>query len=104
MGGNGKEVDLNSPWDLVHLNGHLFIAMAGFHQLWDMDLAAGDLYPIAGTGREGLLDGPVEYVWLAQPSGIATDGERLYFADSESSAIRMMSLDEASRVDHYRGP
>ncbi len=103
VGGNGKEVDLNSPWDLVHLGGHLFIAMAGFHQLWDMDLAAGDLYPIAGTGREGLLDGPVEYVWLAQPSGIATDGEQLYFADSESSAIRMMSLDEASRVDTIVG-
>ena len=92
MGGIATEVDLNSPWDLTLFDGRLYIAMAGFHQLWEMDLASGEVYPIAGTGREGLLDGPVEYVWLAQPSGITTDGLTLYFADSESSAIRMMGL------------
>ncbi len=103
MGGEGKSIELNSPWDLVYNNGLLFIAMAGFHQLWEMDLAGGQLYPILGTGREGLLDGPVEYVWLAQPSGIATDGERLYFADSESSAVRTMQLGENSRLDTIVG-
>ena len=72
--------------------------MAGFHQLWDMDLSTGEIQPIAGTGREGLLDGPVEYVWLAQPSGITTDGRRLYFADSETSSVRMMEPGEDGRV------
>ena len=77
--------------------------MAGFHQLWEMDLASGEVYPIAGTGREGLLDGPVEYVWLAQPSGITTDGRTLYFADSESSAIRMFEPVESGRLETIVG-
>ena len=103
IGGAGKEVELNSPWDLVHDDGWLYIAMAGFHQLWDMDLSTGEIQPIAGTGREGLLDGPVEYVWLAQPSGITTDGRRLYFADSETSSVRMMEPGEDGRVDTIVG-
>ena len=103
VGGAGAEVDLNSPWDLVILDGRLAIAMAGFHQLWEMDLSSGEVYPIAGTGREGLLDGPIEYVWLAQPSGITTDGRALYFADSESSSIRTMALGESPRLDTIVG-
>ncbi len=103
LGGAGREVALNSPWDLVHVDGRLDIAMAGFHQLWEMDLSSGEVYPIAGTGREGLLDGPVEYVWLAQPSGITTDGRTLYFADSESSAIRMFDPVETGRLDTIVG-
>lgn len=103
LGGEGRDVALNSPWDLAHVDGRLDIAMAGFHQLWEMDLSSGEVYPIAGTGREGLLDGPVEYVWLAQPSGIITDGRTLYFADSESSAIRMFDPVETGRLDTIVG-
>ena len=39
-GGVGS-VDLNSPWDLTCLDGMLYIAMAGFHQLWVMHLESG---------------------------------------------------------------
>ena len=103
MGGDAREVDLNSPWDVAHKDGRLYIAMAGFHQLWEMDPSAGEIHPIAGTGREGLLDGIVEYVWLAQPSGIATDGATLYFVDSETSSIRMMEPGDNARIDTIVG-
>ena len=103
VGGNGREVDLNSPWDVTHMDGRLYIAMAGFHQLWEMDLSNGEIHPIAGTGREGLLDGIVEYVWLAQPSGITTDGATLYFVDSETSSIRMMEPGDNARIDTIVG-
>ena len=35
---------------------------------------------------------------LAQPSGITTDGNRLYFADSETSSIRSADLEPTGRV------
>ena len=35
---------------------------------------------------------------MAQPSGIVTDGELLYFTDSETSAIRSADLDPNGRV------
>ncbi|MGA9098215.1 MAG: thioredoxin-like domain-containing protein [Methanotrichaceae archaeon] len=92
-GGKGSEVSLNSPWDLTILGKHLYIAMAGSHQLWRMNLD--DFYPevYAGSGIEGLLDGPRLSASLAQPSGITTDGKAIYFADSEVSAIRVVEED-----------
>ena len=80
--------DLNSPWDLVVLNGILVIAMAGCHQVWGLDLDRGALALVCGTGREALVDGPRLEACMNQPSGITTDGTLLYVADSEASAIR----------------
>jgi len=90
--GRGREVALNSPWDLALVGRELYMAMAGSHQIWVMDLGTGELGPFAGTGREALLDGPREMGALAQPSGLATDGRVLYVADSEISAIRRIEL------------
>jgi DNA-binding beta-propeller fold protein YncE len=96
--GPGLATELNSPWDLVACDGTLYIAMAGTHQLWSMTLADGVVEPFAGSGREALTDGPLASAALAQPSGITTDGAKLYFADSETSSIRSADLDPAGRV------
>jgi DNA-binding beta-propeller fold protein YncE len=87
-GGVGTAALLNSPWDLLERDGWLYIAMAGSHQLWRMELATGEVGPFVGSGRENIDDGLNQRATLAQPSGLTTDGQRLYFADSESSAIR----------------
>ncbi|MBE7514115.1 MAG: redoxin domain-containing protein [Anaerolineales bacterium] len=94
-GGAALETPLNSPWDVVFYGGKLYIAMAGHHQLWVMDIAAGEVQPFVGSGQEGLVDGVHRESLLAQPSGITTDGTYLYFADSEASAIRRAALDPA---------
>ncbi len=87
-GGVGTEAALSSPWDLLARDGWLYIAMAGIHQLWRMNLVTGEVGPFVGSGRENIDDGPNARATLAQPSGLTTDGNRLFFADSESSAIR----------------
>jgi DNA-binding beta-propeller fold protein YncE len=98
QGGPARRVGLNSPWDL-YLHGHkLFIAMAGHHQIWSMDLEKGTLLPFAGTGREDLEDGPLPFSCFAQPSGLASDGTTLYVADSEISAVRALPLDGRGTV------
>ena len=86
--GEALATDLNSPWDLVALNGILYIAIAGCHQVWGLDLTQGTLECVCGTGREALEDGPRLEACMNQPSGITTDGTLLYVADSEASAIR----------------
>jgi DNA-binding beta-propeller fold protein YncE len=113
-GSTAREVPLSSPWDLAFLPdpsagplteagshvdlhddaGLLFVAMAGTHQIWVMDLRAGAILPFAGTGREALVDGPRESACFAQPSGLALDraGKTLYVADSETSALRAIDL------------
>ena len=100
--GPGRSVELNSPWDVVADRGTLYITMAGAHQVWSMDLTGGDVGPFAGSGGESLLDGPLMSATLAQPSGItmgdSRSGDRLYFADSETSSIRSADLSSSGRV------
>ena len=98
VGGVGMAVPINSPWDLLVHDGALYVAMAGFHQIWRMDLKTWRLDPYAGSGREDRFDGPHARAALAQPSGLASDGARLYVADSEVSAIRTVDLDPTGRV------
>lgn len=87
-----KETPLNSPWDVLWHTGVLYIAMAGQHQLWKYEPDKNLLELYAGTGREALTDGKRWNAALNQPSGLATDGKRLYFADSEASAIRYVDF------------
>ncbi|MEV4559889.1 NHL domain-containing thioredoxin family protein [Kitasatospora sp. NPDC049285] len=91
--GTARGVDLSSPWDVAFFGGRVWIAMAGVHQLWAFDPAAGTVAVAAGTTNEGLVDGPAAEAWFAQPSGLAVsaDGERLWVADSETSALRWVS-------------
>ncbi|MFF2381531.1 NHL domain-containing thioredoxin family protein [Streptomyces sp. NPDC058108] len=91
--GPAHEVDLSSPWDVAFFGGRVWIAMAGVHQLWAYDPAAGTVEVAAGTTNEGLVDGPPAEAWFAQPSGLAATGDRLWVADSETSALRWVDLD-----------
>ncbi|MEV8308138.1 NHL domain-containing thioredoxin family protein [Streptomyces flavidovirens] len=88
--GPARDVDLSSPWDVAWWQGKVWIAMAGVHQLWTYDFEAGTVQVAAGTTNEGLVDGPTAEAWFAQPSGLAVspDGDRLWVADSETSALR----------------
>ncbi|WP_097884410.1 NHL domain-containing thioredoxin family protein [Streptomyces sp. st140] len=94
--GPAREVDLSSPWDLAWFGDRLWIAMAGVHQLWTYDPESATVRVAAGTTNEGLVDGPAAEAWFAQPSGLAVsaDGERLWVADSETSALRWVDRDE----------
>jgi thiol-disulfide isomerase/thioredoxin len=91
-GSDADTVDLSSPWDVAWYgdehDGRLVVAMAGVHQLWTVDPVAGTARPWAGTTTESLRDGPVADAWMAQPSGLAADGDRLWVVDAESSALR----------------
>ncbi|MDX3236585.1 redoxin domain-containing protein [Streptomyces sp. ME03-5709C] len=88
--------DLSSPWDVAWWDGKVWIAMAGVHQLWTYDPADGTVAVAAGTTNEGLVDGPAEQAWFAQPSGLAAAGERLWVADSETSALRWVERAEGA--------
>ncbi|MEU5594244.1 NHL domain-containing thioredoxin family protein [Streptomyces sp. NPDC020298] len=91
--GPAREVDLSSPWDVAVFGGKVWIAMAGVHQLWAYDPAEGTVTVTAGTTNEGLVDGPGAEAWFAQPSGLAATPDRLWLADSETSALRWVDLD-----------
>jgi thiol-disulfide isomerase/thioredoxin len=86
--------DLSSPWDLAWFDDKVIIAMAGIHQLWWFDPIKRTVGVYAGTTVESLRDGPIPDVWMAQPSGLSVGGDRLWIADSETSALRWISAGE----------
>jgi len=90
--GPARSVALSSPWDLQLVGRVLYIAMAGPHQIWKMDLDKNEVSTFAGSGREARLDGSLSEAGFAQPSGIASDGKTLYVADSESNIIRAIDI------------
>ena len=92
---------INSPWDLWIHEEDLYIAMAGPHQIWKMSLDESRIGPYAGNGREDIVDGPLlprqpyaqGFASFAQPSGLSSDGQWLFVADSEGSSIRAVPFD-----------
>ncbi|OQV12080.1 NHL repeat-containing protein 2 [Hypsibius exemplaris] len=112
---------LNSPWDCCLVNSSasppqdpdvLLIAMSGCHQIWmlalrngvrwykrDETFPAGACVRLYGSGQEEHRNNMYAFkAGFAQPSGLAFDPDNmlLYVADSESSAIRVISLLEGS--------
>ena len=96
--GMARATALNSPWDLQLVGRTLYIAMAGPHQIWQLDLNLREVSPFAGSGREARADGPVAEAAFAQPSALATDGKTLYVSDAEANIIRAINLDASPKV------
>ncbi len=103
MGGAALETSLSSPWDLQLASRLLFVAMAGLHQIWMLDLDQRLVMSYAGSGREARVDGPADEAAFAQPSGLALNDRTLYVADSESNIIRAITLPPSNDVRTLAG-
>lgn len=102
----GKSQALSSPWDVEVADGILYVAMAGTHQIWSLELPkrgqprvyTSKWQVFSGSGRELEKNSVVgrTAAW-AQPSHLSfgSNGE-LYVADSESSSVRAISLASTS--------
>jgi DNA-binding beta-propeller fold protein YncE len=100
-GGPALTTPLSSPWDLALAGRALYVAMAGPHQVWKLDLDTRQVSLYAGTGREARSDGKrlgdfkdPEAATFAQPSGLAFGDATLYVADSESNIVRAVTGEE----------
>ncbi len=88
LSGPARTIPLNSPWDLQLVGRTLYIAMAGPHQIWKLDLDKQEVSTFAGSGREARMDGELAKAGFAQPSGLAVEGKTLFVADSEANIVR----------------
>jgi len=90
--GPAMKIALNSPWDLQLVGRTLYIAMAGPHQIWQLDLDKKEVSTYAGSGREARIDGARDEAAFAQPSALASDGKALFVSDAEANIIRAIDL------------
>lgn len=87
-----KDVAMSAPSAIVGIGERLYFAVAGQHQIWQLDLVHNRLGLLAGNGQLGLVDGEGVAASLAQPSGLAVLGQQLVVADAAASAIRLVRL------------
>ena len=85
-----SDVDLASPHDVLWWQGQLVVAVAGLHQLAFFDAIGptSRLAAVVGTSAEGLKDGPARRSRLATPTALSAGADRLWFVDTDSSALR----------------
>lgn len=93
---DARDVELRSPWAVELAAGIVFIAMAGTHQIWAFVPEDGTIAVFAGSGREAIDDGAFHEATFAQPTGLAAADSKLYVADSETSAVRVIDLRTAT--------
>ncbi len=95
---------ISSPWDIEVIDNNLYFANAGSHQIGILDLNKEEHQNFAGSGREDIIDGEISKAALAQTSGLwaSDDKNKLYFADSETSSIRVIDL-KTNRMESLIG-
>lgn len=75
--------------------GNLWLALREGNAVYKLDLKAGTIHHIAGTGKQGFTGngGPAKLATLAGPKGLSIGPNgNVYLADTESHSIRMIDL------------
>ena len=89
-----RSASMASPLDLAVLGERLYVAMAGAHQVWQLDLGRGSMSLFAANGREDAVDGTGSFCSFAQPSALAVTPDLLFVLDAASSALRSVRLSD----------
>ena len=87
---------LNGPRAMaLDPNGNLYLALREGNAIYRIDLAAQTIHHVAGTGERGHTGdgGPAARATLGGPKGLAYAADRLYIADTENHAIRLIDLE-----------
>ena len=87
---------LNGPRAMaLDPNGNLYLALREGNAIYRIDLAAQTIHHVAGTGEGGHTGdgGPAVRATLGGPKGLAYAAGRLYIADTENHAIRVIDLE-----------
>src|SRR5882762_5887129 len=88
--GSGNDVRLQHPLGLARWNDKLLIADTYNHKIKLLDPAARSVKSFAGAGKPGQVDGAKASFY--EPGGLAVAGDKLYVADTNNHAIRVVDL------------
>ena len=90
--------ELNCPMGLCYKDGFLYIAETGNNRILKVNVedpttkkASGDIQVIAGSGKEGNLDGETALSSFSSPKGVTVGNDgTVYVADTVNGAVRMI--------------
>jgi len=99
--GSGDAARLQHPLGVAVHEGRVFIADTYNHKIKVLDPKSGQVTTFAGTGKAGHVDGPGDRARFYEPGGVSIAGDRIYVADTNNHAIRMVDL-ETRQVETVR--
>ena len=88
--GAGDDVRLQHPLGLAHAGGRLYVADTYNHKIKILDPRTRRVSTFAGTGKPGQADGARPEFY--EPGGISAAGGKLYVADTNNHAVRVVDL------------
>lgn len=91
--GTGDVVRLQHPTGIA-VDGLLHIADSYNHKIKRLDPTSRLVKTLAGTGQPGFADGPGRSAQFFEPQGLAVRGKRLFVADTNNHALRVIDLDK----------
>jgi len=90
--GTGAAAAFNYPTGIATDGTNLYVADRLNHRIRKVVIATGQVTTLAGSGVDGSADGTGTSASFSDPGAIATDGSRLYVAESIGSRIRQIVI------------
>jgi DNA-binding beta-propeller fold protein YncE len=97
--GTGRDVRLQHPLDVAWWDGKLYVADTYNNKIKVIDVEKRSCQTFVGSGKAGNADADLgDAATFNEPEGIAAAGGKLYAADTNSHAIRVIEVAEPHRV------
>lgn len=97
--GAGETVRLQHPLDVAWADGKLYVADTYNNKIKELDPIKRSCRTLAGTGKAGNADAEKGFeASFNEPGGISAAGGRLYVADTNNHALRIVELAAPHRV------
>jgi thiol-disulfide isomerase/thioredoxin len=93
--GEGLTPKLQHALDVAYYNGKLYVADTYNNKIKVVDAVKCSAQTIAGSGKPGVSDEPATF---DEPAGLSVAAGRLYIADTNNHAIRIVDLSNGNRV------
>ncbi|HEX4146762.1 MAG TPA: thioredoxin-like domain-containing protein [Pirellulales bacterium] len=93
--GHGAEVRLQHPLGVALRKGQLYVADTYNNKIKVIDLSQNTCQTLAGALQPGATDDPPRF---DEPAGLSVTDDRLYVADTNNHAIRVIDLAHGNRV------
>jgi len=93
--GRGREVRLQHPLGVAYYKGKLYVADTYNNKIKVINPSDGTTRTLVGDKQPGSSDTPPRF---NEPAGISAAAGKLYIADTNNHAIRVVDLEESNRV------
>jgi DNA-binding beta-propeller fold protein YncE len=90
--GTGETARFQHPLGVAVEEGLVYVADTYNHRIRVLDPTTGRVGTVAGTGAPGLVDGRASRAQFFEPGGIAAAEGRLFVADTNNHAVRVITL------------